>query len=745
MRHLLSLLLCYTALQVAAQSPAGKNYALFVVITEYDHWTLLPGIDTVPRNIASDLENNYNFEKVDFRLNLTKTDLVNILLEYRQRKFEPNDQLLVYFSMHGYFDQTLGAIIPKNGKLNDQSYESWIPHSLLESYLTQIPCKHILFSLDACYSGTFGPKHQGIPGGTPFRPGEDCASKIEYLMQFKSRRFLTSGGEERVPTDSHFAQKWLEALRTRNEDGIMNFYELSSVLVEAYPKPYPGDFKLHEGGGDFLFIRKDACSTDTTKIDYDLKDWQYAQQTNTIQAYEFYLEAHPKGRYKIPAEQALYRLREDIFWQQTQKISTPEACKQYLAKYPKGRYRTEAENCVANKTNDVEVQMVFIAGGAFQMGCDSTQDADCLNSEKPVRTLTLSPYYLGKYEVTVAQFKTFVDAVGYKTEVERRGDAATIWTGTKWENKPGINWRCDEEGKLRPPADYDHPVLYVSWQDANEYCKWLSQQTGLRYRLPTEAEWEYAACGGSQQYKYAWGNDPASWTKVANLADESAKAKYPDGWSVVRGYDDGYVFSAPVGSFPPNERGIYDLDGNVREWCSDRYSPNYSFAGPSFDPQGPVLGTERVLRGGSWYYDLRYCRNAYRANASPLTYDFQIGFRIARSKAQPEKARKLLATEKKPTVDMVQEALSDFRFNGLPQQDPTEAKRMLQWIGVKAETIQTRFSPDQCQVWGKLPSGLDVQIWTNTYERGCYGLRFQREDLLNYIPVNETYLPICGK
>jgi len=164
--------------------------------------------------------------------------------------------------------------------------------------------------------------------------------------------------------------------------------------------------------------------------------------------------------------------------------------------------------------------MVFVKGGTFQMGSNDGDD-----DEKPVHTVTVSDFWMGKYEVTVAEFEKFISETDYYTDAEK-SSGSYFWTGRKWEMKTGVDWRCDAQGNVRKSTKLNHPVIHVSWNDAVAYCDWLSKKTGQNYRLPTEAEWEYAARSGSKNYKYAWGNFGPEGKKGENIADKSAKRIY---------------------------------------------------------------------------------------------------------------------------------------------------------------------------------------------------------------------------
>ncbi|MBW7874341.1 MAG: SUMF1/EgtB/PvdO family nonheme iron enzyme [Ignavibacteriales bacterium] len=273
-------------------------------------------------------------------------------------------------------------------------------------------------------------------------------------------------------------------------------------------------------------------------------------------------------------------------------------------------------------------EMVFVEGGTFTMGCTSEQGNDCDSDEKPAHQVILSDFYMGKYEVTVEMFSEFIEATGYKTEADK-GGGSRIWTGSEWKETAGVNWRCDVNGKIRYESENNHPVIHVSWNDAVSFCNWLSDREGLQraysgsgdnitcnfssngYRLPTEAEWEYAARGGKQtkNYKYSGSDNTGA---VAWYGDNSGGKTHA------------------VGLKQPNEIGIYDMSGNVWEWCWDWYG---DYTSPSqTNPKGPSSGTSRVLRGGSWGNDARRCRVASRGNLLPDIRYSNNGFRLARTR-----------------------------------------------------------------------------------------------------------------
>ena len=258
-----------------------------------------------------------------------------------------------------------------------------------------------------------------------------------------------------------------------------------------------------------------------------------------------------------------------------------------------------------------------VKGGCFKMG---DIFGDGFDDQKPAHEVCLDDFYMGKYDITRGDFRKFVEATGYKTEGEESGGCFYLqyaqWfmdINKIWAN-PGY------------PQDDNHPVVCVTYRDASAYANWLSKQTGKAVRLPTEAEWEYAARSGGKDYMYSWGTGSPS----GNIADESAKKVYP-GKSILEGYDDGFAYSSPVGTYAPNELGLYDMTGNVWVWTSDFYSGTYYGESPKNNPKGPDKGINRVIRGGAWIYNLPYARTTFRYDSGPIGRCLAMGFRLVYS------------------------------------------------------------------------------------------------------------------
>jgi formylglycine-generating enzyme required for sulfatase activity len=270
-------------------------------------------------------------------------------------------------------------------------------------------------------------------------------------------------------------------------------------------------------------------------------------------------------------------------------------------------------------TNTQGMKLVLIPAGRFTMGAPAGQ-AGRTPWEEEHEVEISHPFYMAAHEVTIGQYRRFVEATGYRTEAEKNGKGSFGYDADtkKLELKPRYTWK-------RPGWEVtdDHPVVNLSWHDCKAYCDWLAKKEGKAYRLPTEAEWEYA-CRAGTKTRYHSGDDPETLVKVANVTDASAKKLFPQ-WQTLQG-DDGHAFTAPVGSYQPNVWGLYDMHGNALEWCQDWF---WHIDGEcARDPKGPPFGLLKVQRGGSWA-DFPYQSTASRRTGfAPDAYCISSGFRV---------------------------------------------------------------------------------------------------------------------
>ncbi len=295
--------------------------------------------------------------------------------------------------------------------------------------------------------------------------------------------------------------------------------------------------------------------------------------------------------------------------------------------------------------------MAYIPGATFRMGFDHAHD-----DERPVHAVTVRPFLLDLHEVTNREFAQFVEATGYITQAERDGDAWCFLEGARdFHAITGADWRHPEGTGSSIESRLAHPVVCVSWDDAAAYAEWAGK------RLPTEAEWEYAARGGRSQHFIAdvvppspIQQTPPNKSTPSNLPSPAGPVDPEPGseglsktasgevrvtanvwqgvWPHTNELTDGFFYTAPAGRFKPNALGVYDMVGNVWEWTADWYDAAYYQSSPAENPTGPPTGQTRVARGGSWFCSPNYCgaySTHYRGSSPPDHAFNNVGFRCA--------------------------------------------------------------------------------------------------------------------
>lgn len=314
---------------------------------------------------------------------------------------------------------------------------------------------------------------------------------------------------------------------------------------------------------------------------FDAEPKTVIAQLNKAQKYGY-------GTWRLPTneEMALMRAENVVGLGTYMTKENPKGTVRLVTDREKGELLTETTVSKSSFTETafgINMRMVWVEGGEFVMGCTSEQGSDCYSDEKNVRRVTVDGFYIGMLEVTQSQWEKVMN-----TTIDQQKNK------TSASNTYGVG--------------PDYPMYYVSWEEAMEFCRLLSQQTGKTYTLPTEAQWEYAARGGAK-----------------NEGTKYSGSHYLDN---VAWYNGNSGNSTHVcGTKRANALGIYDMSGNVWEWCKDWYGDSYI----SYDvnnPQGASSGSDRVLRGGSWRNYARYCRVAFRFDFTPGGRDFNYGFRV---------------------------------------------------------------------------------------------------------------------
>jgi sulfatase modifying factor 1 len=314
------------------------------------------------------------------------------------------------------------------------------------------------------------------------------------------------------------------------------------------------------------------------------------------------------GAVDAQPEQRNLREREFLTWRE------PEM---------KARYaKTMAGAGPRSSENSIGLKLVRVPAGEFMMGSPIAEKGR--RADEPHRRVRLTrDFFIGQCEVTRGQFRKFVESTQYKTEAERgvRGGYGYDEATQKLAG-PDKRYSWEFTGFAQTDA---HPVVNVSFRDAEAFCRWLSEKEKQVYRLPTEAEWEYACRGGATS-AYGNGDDPEKVIEMGNIVDASAHERFPERIAVAG--NDGYAFTAPVGSFRANGFGLHDMHGNVWEWTADWFAPPSTDA--QTDPRGPETAKDKVVRGGDWYHDWSFARSAQRFPIHPGLCRRHAGFRVVR-------------------------------------------------------------------------------------------------------------------
>jgi sulfatase modifying factor 1 len=307
--------------------------------------------------------------------------------------------------------------------------------------------------------------------------------------------------------------------------------------------------------------------------------------------------------------------------------------------------------------NSIGMPFVRIPAGQFNMGIKEPLEQLArsypdyaakrlldLDDERPQHRVHLTrDFYLGQHLVTVGDFARFVKESGHVPESIRDGTGGygynPDYDPSKTERHDAFEGRNPKYSWQNPGFKQDdrHPVLNITWNDAQAMAAWLSAKEHAHYRLPTESEWEYA-CRAGRDTRYPHGNDPAGLPEVANTFDADAAVNWPRfAEQALKGHD-GFAFTSPVGSFAPNGFGLYDMVGNAWQWTADWYGEDYYAHSPKRDPQGPAEGHVKVRRGGSWHTWALYARCTYRNwNATDTRYTL-VGMRLVKEIEAPVKA-----------------------------------------------------------------------------------------------------------
>jgi formylglycine-generating enzyme required for sulfatase activity len=609
----------------------GKQYLVLIAIDRYQSWNPLKSPVKDAEDIRKILESRYYIDKVMklYDNDATKTKIIELLKEL-QKKLNQEDSIFIFYAGHGHLDEAsnLGHWIPVDGGVDENKQENWISNAHITGLIRKMKSKHILLILDSCFSGDILDAHRE-------KPPTICNEYFKKAYKRRSRQILTSGASERVPDSSNFARQLKLALKENKKpylDPFMLYNEIRLAITDTLPMFGFLPRIDHQKGASFLLFLKESTEPPIDQPELEFSDleneakwaeWQknFREKVDRLKEYdkndgiaadskknawERLIKAYNQNNpYSDKDKQLRNYAKEKIrYWKGICEDKSGDVA-------PSADVKTEAKNkkeedkpadvkAVESKTirvykNDKGfweavyedgIVMVYIPAVEFTMGASNGAF-----DEKPIRKIYLDGYWMGKYEVTFDQY----DKYCVKTKKKKPSDQ---------------DWG---RGK--------RPVINVSLNDVDEYCKWLSKKIGLKFKLPTEAQWEKAA-RGIKGRKYPWGDhEPYYKGKCyANYAAHDSRDKKGE---------DGFENTAPVGSYPQGESpyGLMDMAGNVWEWCNVWYG-SYNEAQRK-NPKGPKSGTYRVMRGGSWGSYAGYLRCGNRGYDRPSYRADFLGFRLS--------------------------------------------------------------------------------------------------------------------
>jgi formylglycine-generating enzyme required for sulfatase activity len=620
----------------------GDSWAVVIGIDRYQQAPRLTYAVNDARSMAKALR-SFGFAHIITVENekATAREIKRLLGDELPRRVKPSDRVVVFFAGHGATRALpdggdLGYLVPVDGDL-ESLHASSISMREITDFASLINARHVLFLLDACYGG-LALRDVGV---TSKQPGY-----VAELMRKPVRQVITAGGKDEkvIEEGGHglftkFLLRALEQGEADDGDGVITAMQLGSYLQrrvsEASSRYGKGHTPLYgrlSGDGDLIFVRPGAKVAAVAPAPAEPPRMQGREEIRQ----EF-------GTLALSA-----RLAGVDVWLGDQKVWTSRPGAAYvLSNVPIGSHRLVArkdghrewQRDVQVATNqraeiviDIEAlgpaktlrtedgaEMVLVSAGAFAMGSDPAEVdrfvGDCkkagaseqkckqwVGRETPRHRVTLDAFHIDRYETTNALFERFVRAANHQTTAEREG-WAYAWTGSKWDKVSGAAWRTPSGPGTSAPGD--HPVVQVSWHDADAYCRWAGK------RLPTEAEWEKAA-RGTDGRRYPWGED---WDAAKANGARSVNATTRVG-----------IYSSGASPYD-----VHDMAGNVSEWVADWFDESYYQRSPERNPKGPDSGTTRVLRGGSWNSNALDLRTAYRSGGNALVNRLSsVGFRCAR-------------------------------------------------------------------------------------------------------------------
>jgi len=675
-------------------SKIGTYRALIIGINDYKD-PKIPDLETPlndARSMADLLKNKYGFvveSILDKRA--TRKSVYNALRDLSS-KAKPDDSILIYYAGHGDLDRQYndGWWIPYDATAGDPL--TYLDNVQVQKPMRSMKARHVLLISDSCYSGTLFGQARGMPPviDNTYYLGL-FNEKSRWGMTSGNKTPVADDG-----TGGHsvFAYQLIKELRNNDKPYLstQEIYTRIAPIVSNNSEQTPLCRPIRntgDQGGEFVFIASSSAVVEIPASDVKAK--AVLSVESNVTGARVFVDGRPvgttplsgvevsEGEHRILVEKQgydTYQKKARFEAGRTMSMYVDLSKKKlltgrlYVETDPKsarvrilnigpafyqgmdlepGRYQVEisAEGYETEKqwvtlgagedkyldinlkqasvvgsgyqekkiNNSLGMAFVYVEPGSFMMG-SSASESGRDKDEKQHRVTLSKGFYMQSTEVTIGQWRRFVSDTGFQSEAELQG-WAWIYNGKKWEQKKGYYW--DKTGFSQ---NDNQPVTCVSWNDVQKYMGWLNRKEGTnRYRLPTEAEWEYAARAGSTT---AFANGRITELKCGHDSNLDAM-----GWYCGNSNKQTH----PVAQKQPNDWGLYDMHGNVWEWCQDWYDKDYP-TGNVTDPTGPSSGSGRVYRGGGWYYVAGYCRSAVRDGSLPDSRYHYLGFRLALSPGQ---------------------------------------------------------------------------------------------------------------
>ena len=585
-------------------------YAFVVGVGNYNQWPSLPNAVKDAREVS------WLLRRLGFKVTLV-TDPTSRELKEALNGFvkkvgqEPHRGIVFYYAGNGetqtLADGTkLGWIIPRDCPLLRDDPKGFARQAIstkaIETYSGQIQSKHVLMFFDSSFSGEVFSLQQAV------------LKVISEKSALPVRQYIIAGSEdEPVPDRSMFKRFLVEGLQGGADvihDGYITGSELGVYLADRVVKKtrgrqHPQYGKINNpdlARGDFVF-KLTGAKLEIGRLSV-VTDPEGARVRILNIRPPFYqgMELN-SGKYHVEVSAAGYGTKSQWITLEPGEDKTIDI------------RLSKIRDVLANSLG---MKFFRIRPGSFVMGSPDEENAG-FDGEKEHRVTLTKSFYMQTTEVTVGDFRQFVKAAGYRTEAETTGGCWVSTKGGRWKKKKGSNWENPGFGEAaESPTTDDYPVTCVTWSDAQAFIQWLSRKEGKSYGLPTEAEWEYT-CRAGTNTPFAFG--PCLSTDQANYG--GLGSHFPDCQGV---YRINRKRPIKVGSLAPNPWRLFDMHGNVSEWCQDWYGPYPE--GDVTDPEGPSSGTERVMRGGHCFADAHGCRSAKRWRLPPDMPSNAVGFRL---------------------------------------------------------------------------------------------------------------------